>query len=216
LFANLSILSLNLARLQRWVNPTGGLWWHARAWRSRSAWNPTTNKMQEWLLANSPHGTRLVIVGASAGWMLSHAWLKRFQVVHTWDIDPWAERLFGWVHGNALRQAEISWIHHNHDAWQDPQAWEMAGPDTLYWFDNVLGQLPLIFLLTEVQTRIESLQHVLRRSHWGSVHDRYSGPIQGRRPPPIAWPSSSGTPMSDTRAQAWLQQWGGQGEWHIA
>jgi hypothetical protein len=204
---------LNLSLFQRWVNPTGGLWWHARAWRSRSHWNATTKQIEEWQLAHSPPGVRLVIVGASAGWMLSQAWLTRFQEIHTWDIDPWSERLFGWRHGKALRRAGISWVHHNHDAWLDPQAWEMSGPDTLYWFDNVLGQLPLVMLISEVHTRINGLQEALRRSHWGSVHDRYSGPIQGGRALPVPWTSNSGTLIDDGRAQTWLHQWGGHGEW---
>ena len=204
---------LNFSPFKRWINPTGGLWWHAQAVRSQSTWKATTTQTQEWMLTHSPHGVRLVIVGASAGWMLSHQWLTRFQEIHTWDIDPLSKRLFGWLHGSALQRKGISWVHHCQDAWQGSQAWEMAGPDTLYWFDNILGQLPLIFLLSEVHDRIAKLHHVLARCHWGSVHDRYSGPISSRQPIPEAWLSQSGTLINDPRAQAWLHRWGGKGEW---
>ena len=147
-FRRLGFSSLSFNTFRRWIQPTGGLWWHARAWTSRAHWRPTTTCIEDWLLKKAPPAPRLVIIGASAGWMLSHAWLCRFQEIHTWDIDPWAQRLFGLIHGNALTQAGMRWTHHPHDPWLSHEAWQLAGPDTLYWFDNVLGQLPLLFLLS--------------------------------------------------------------------
>jgi hypothetical protein len=155
----------------------------------------------------------LVLIGASAGWMMSPQWLSRFEEVHTWDIDPWAGRLFGHVHGRALRTSRTRWIHHEQDPWLDAEGWRLAGADTLFWFDNVLGQLPLVMLLPQVQARLEQLQTVLKHSHWGSVHDRYSGPIARGIALPKAWSSTAGTDVSDARAQAWLRQWGAHGEW---
>ena len=145
--------------------------------------------------------------------MLSQAWLTRFQEIHTWDIDPWSERLFGWRHGKALRRAGISWVHHNHDAWLDPQAWEMSGPDTLYWFDNVLGQLRFVLPLAQARQQVEQLKSRLGRVVWGSVHDRYSGPLHGSQNTPAPWRSMSGVDLNDTAAQRWLQSWGAEGEW---
>ena len=164
-------------------------------------------------MQQAPHAPRLVIVGASAGWMLSHAWLTRFEEVHTWDIDPWSAPLFGRLHGNRLKSAGITWTHHEQDPWVTEDAWRLSGPDTVYWFDNVLGQLPLVLLLPEVKLRVERLQTLLKKSHWGSVHDRYSGPISSNASFPPAWTSESGVDVSDTRAQTWLKSWGAQGEW---
>ena len=197
----------------RWNNPTGGLWWHARAFRSQRAWQSTTQAIEDWLLKHSPQAKRLVIVGASAGWMLSQTWLRSFKEVHTWDVDPWARPLFHWRHGKALRQSNVQWVHHECDAWMSDRAWQDAGPDTLYWFDNVLGQLPLIMLKEEAQQRIHAIHVALKKTHWGSIHDRFSGPITGDRSVPPAWTSQSGVEASNHLAQGWLLNWGAQGDW---
>jgi hypothetical protein len=197
----------------RWHNPTGGIGWHARACRSKLAWRDTSQTIESWLLEKSPLAQRLVVVGASAGWMLSHSWLTRFKEVHTWDIDPWAKPLFHWLHGKSLSRYGISWIHHENDPWLCEHAWQDAGPDTIYWFDNVLGQLPLIMLSQESERRIRFLQQALKATHWGSIHDRYSGPIQGHRSLAPAWASLSGIGPADIHAQKWLQNWGAEGDW---
>ena len=103
--------------------------------------------------------------------------------------------------------------HHVGDAWAHTSTWLRQDGRSLYWFDNVLGQLPLIFLFSDVESRISQLPNLLKRSHWGSVHDRYSGPIARGTALPKAWSSPAGTDVSDARAQAWLRQWGAHGEW---
>lgn len=199
--------------MSRWVNPTGGLIWHARAWRSQARWRATTDTMQTWWLSESPRSDRLVIVGASAGWMISQSWLRQFKEIHTWDIDPWSRWLFGRLHGQALQAAGITWHHHTADPWDDDRAWQYAGTDTLYWFDNVLGQLRFIWPQDEAANRIGRLRTQLRGTRWGSVHDRYSGPLNGQLPLPHAWASMAGMDLDAPRSQAWLQEWGAQGSW---
>jgi hypothetical protein len=197
----------------RWNNPTGGLWWHSRALLNRHRWQKTVDTMRDWLIETSPQAPRLVIIGASAGWMLSRCWLSRFKEIQTWDIDPWAGPLFKLMHSKSLQNNGIRWRHHQQDFWQSPQAWQEAGPETIYWFDNVLGQLPLVMLIEQAQQRIDDLQRALSRSHWGSVHDRFSGPIQGGLDLPRAWHSESGVHPSSAQAQDWLKTWGARGDW---
>ena len=108
---------------QRMTNPSGGWWWHVRAWRSRKSWQPVTQQMQDWWLHHSPQADKLVIVGASAGWMLSTQWLCRFKEVLTVDIDPWAWRLFNWQHGRALQDAGVQLVHRVADAFSPEFDW---------------------------------------------------------------------------------------------
>lgn len=197
----------------RWVNPTGGLLWHARAWRNLNAWQPTLHIMQDWWLQNAPRADRLVIIGASAGWMMSPLWLRQFKAVQTWDIDPWSHGLFQQRHGRAMRQAGTAWTHHLGDAWSEDLVWKQADDQTLYWFDNVLGQLRFMGDHATAQARILEVRQRLHKTRWGSVHDRYSGALSGHRPLPPAWRSSAGVDLASKSAQDWLQSWGAQGHW---
>ena len=85
-------------------NVTGGLFWHWQAWRSQAAWKPTVDSLEAWLKLQTKGQTpdTLVIIGASAGWMMPVGWLCQFKEVHTFDIDPLAAPLFRWRHGQEL------------------------------------------------------------------------------------------------------------------
>jgi hypothetical protein len=204
-------MALPFARL---ANPTGGWWWHARAWRHQRLWAPTTRQIQDWCLQTAPDAERLVVIGASAGWMISDAWLTRHREVETWDIDPWAQRLFEWRHGKTLRAAGVRWTHHQGDAWQHSAAWLRARHESVYWFDNVLGQLRFALPMATARERIESVKHQMRGTRWGSVHDRYSGPMAHTTEADAKpWRSNSGIDLEDRAAQNWLCDWGAQAPW---
>jgi hypothetical protein len=199
--------------LTRWANPTGGLVWHVRAWRSLAAWQPTMHTMQDWWMEHSPRADRLVIVGASAGWMMSSLWLRQFKSVETWDIDPWARWLFARRHGQALRAAGTAWVHHLADPLSDARAWDPHHAETLYWFDNVLGQLRFMGTHAEAEARIRQVRERLHSTRWGSVHDRYSGTLSGDQALPPSWPSAAGVDLTSMQGQTWLQSWGAEGDW---
>ena len=194
-------------------NPTGGWWWHARAWRSLSEWQGVTLAMEQAWLQDSPRADRLVLIGASAGWMLSTRVLAQYPEIETWDIDPWAGRLFDWRHGRTLRKQGIALHHHVGDAWAHTSIWLRQDGRSLYWFDNVLGQLRFVLPLAQARQQVEQLKSRLGRVVWGSVHDRYSGPLHGSQNTPAPWRSMSGVDLNDTAAQRWLQSWGAEGEW---
>lgn len=201
--------------IARRLNPTGGWWWHARAWHRQRLWRTTTGQMHDWWLQTAPPARRLVIIGASAGWMMSAPWLTRYRELETWDIDPWARRLFEWRHGRALRAAQVRWSHHTSDAWAQPESWLHDQADSVFWFDNVLGQLRFALPLAQARARVEGVKQLMRDARWGSVHDRYSGPL-GVRPaasPPAPWPSTCGVDLNERRAQDWLHAWGAQAPW---
>ncbi len=196
------------------VNPSGGWWWHARAWRHQGLWRTTTEHIQDACLQTAPAARRLVIIGASAGWMMSDAWLTRYPELETWDIDPWAGTLFNWRHGRALRQGRVRWTHHTADAWAQADAWLHTPEDTVFWFDNVLGQLRFTLGLAQARARIQDVKRMMRGARWGSVHDRYSGPLEeARAANPGAWRSHSGIDLDERIAQDWLHAWGAQAPW---
>jgi hypothetical protein len=151
----------------------------------------------------------LIVVGCSAGWMLSTDWMARFERVQTWDIDPLAQPLFAWRHGHKLRRMGIEWVHHQSDGMTALQRLTRAHPQALFWFDNVLGQLRFLNKNEQaVESMLRQLRHTLGGVHWGSVHDRLSGPAN---PPagavlPIAWHGKAGLNDSAPQTQAWLRQ----------
>lgn len=197
----------------RLSNPIGGLWWHARAWRSQDAWQNVMRSMHDEWLSSSPSAERLVLIGPSAGWMLSTDWLTRFKELETWDSDPWAGRLFDWRHGQALRQAGIGVRHCVGDPWSHEADWFRIERRSLYWFDHVLGQLHVAQPQEQARQQLDRLKARLGRVVWGSVHARYSGPLRGDGPEPDPWRSKSGVDVKDPQAHEWLQAWGAQGEW---
>ena len=119
---------------------------------------------------------QLVLLGASAGWMLPTAWLAQFDEVHAWDIDPLAAPLFRWHHGRHL-QSQGTRLHlHTGDGLAHLSECTRDMPKAFFWFDNLLGQLRFTNEpLDAVSRRLQTLQKSLKHVAWGSVHDRMSG-----------------------------------------
>lgn len=195
-------------------NPSGGWWWHARAWRHQKLWQPTMAQLEHWWGQTAAPAQRLVIIGASAGWMMSDQWLTRYPQVETWDIDPWARVLFSWRHGRAMRQAQVRWTHHTGDAWARTDDWLHTRQDSVFWFDNVLGQLRFTLALAQARKRIADVKHMMEGTRWGSVHDRYSGPLRKAQLSGVtAWRSERGIDLDARPSQDWLHAWGAQAPW---
>ena len=123
------------------MNPTGGLLWHARAWRRQGAWRGTCGQIGQWLGQVRPSSRELLIIGASAGWMMPSAWLQRFEKVSTFDIDRWAAPLFRLRHGAVLRRSGVDLRCHTSDAIGRLDEVLAENPRAAVLFDNVLGQL---------------------------------------------------------------------------
>jgi hypothetical protein len=101
------------------MNLTGGIAWHWLAWRSQARWASTSQAIAHWLLhqahvfkasgvADQPS---LLLIGASAGWMMSSQWLQQFARIDTFDIDPLAAPLFKWRHDEIITDSwgESDW-----------------------------------------------------------------------------------------------------------
>ncbi len=203
---------------------TGGLRWHLRAaWRRRQ-WRVTSDLIADWLDRIQPQHPELLLIGGSAGWMMSGRWLQRFRHVVLVDVDPFAPRLFRFNHGRALRQSGTQFKAVQVDAMQTLDALLADYPEASVFFDNVLGQhLYRVRELERAERELERIAERLAGRDWGSVHDLFSGPAEpGKRPaqPMMHFAAMnspqgmtvdglSGTPLH----KRLLAQVGGSGEW---
>ena len=202
------------------MNLTGGMAWHWMAWRSNARWAPTSQAIEKWLLAeaqafkpsNSKDQPSLLLIGASAGWMMSSKWLQQFARVDTFDIDPLAAMLFQWRHGKALKATRTELHCHKRDALQDLPALLSAHPKACVFFDNVLGQLRFQNLNTDwqqVERRLKQIKVQLKGREWGSLHDRMSGQTTHL----IEQHSDLPVRHADWHDQHWLGQLNAQSPW---
>jgi hypothetical protein len=157
---------------------------------------------------------QLVLLGASAGWMLPTCWLAQFEEIHAWDIDPLASPLFRWRHGRHLQSQGIRLHLNTADGLDHLNERTREMPGAFFWFDNMLGQLrftnePLDALSRRLQALQKKLQHVA----WGSVHDRMSGRTTLGASLPLSRLGLSGVAMETSEGQAWLQQMGAISPW---
>lgn len=160
------------------MNRTGGLLWHWRAWQRQSQWQGACDDIGQWLGQVQPVRRELLIIGASAGWMMPVRWLQGFKKITTFDIDSWAAPLFRWRHGRQLQASGTELTCCTSDALTPLDAVLRAHPQAAVLFDNVLGQLrfqqPSIDLAS---AQIDKISRSMRAREWGSVHDAYSGPV---------------------------------------
>ncbi len=203
------------------MNPSGGVRWHWRAWRSAALWSPTSAQIAHWLASVRPRSKRLLLLGPSAGWMLPTEWLLRFDSIDAMDIDPVAGWLFGLRHGPALKAAGIRWHYQTGDALAALPRLLTAHPRACVLLDNLLGQLrfhapawqdPMVF--TSLQ--LAEIKRLLHGREWGSVHDLLSGPANGLPPEqdfPAARRSMAAQAAERQLDVAWLAAAKPQGEW---
>ena len=157
---------------------TGGLSWHWSAYRSRHAWAPSKRAIEAFLLAHPPSTKDLLLIGGSAGWMMSSKWLCQFKTITIIDIDPLARFFFQYVHGADLKHSQTSWRFERRDALQELPQLLKEHPQALVFFDNILGQ-QCIRLKDEVlvERLLSHIKKTLEGRDWGSIHDLYSGRI---------------------------------------
>jgi hypothetical protein len=199
------------------MNLTGGLHWHGRAWRAQARWAQTRNEIETWLLAQPVPTDHLLLIGASAGWMMSTPWLQRFQTVQTWDIDPWAAPLFRWRHGRTLQAHGVRLECHTGDALRQLPELLREQPQWTVFFDNVLGQIRFQNASIEhTEQRLSEIKQTLRGRHWGSLHDRMSGPVIPAGPGyrlPGSGHTTQGATHDAASTQHWLGLMGAQSPW---
>ncbi len=159
------------------TDTTGGLRWHLRAFWQRRRWRATTRLIADWLDGTQPASRQLVLIGGSAGWMMSGRWLQRFEHIALVDIDPHAPRLFRFNHGRALRASGTELHFVQADAIAGLDALLAEYPKATLFFDNVLGQhLVRVRDIERAEAELAGVAARLAGRDWGSVHDLFSGP----------------------------------------
>ena len=198
---------------------TGGLNWHWHAWQARASWQPTTSAIARFLETTPTHPRHLLLIGGSAGWMMSDAWLQRFERIDAYDIDPFAPWLFRQLHGQALDQSGTQVHHHRRDALQHLEEILATHPKACIWFDNMLGQ-HRDRVRDEVQTERElrALATRLAGRSWGSVHDLYSGSsplvLDGPRFASLLQTHVQASQVDEVLMQGLLRQSQAEGVWN--
>jgi hypothetical protein len=163
---------------------TGGLQWHAHAHWSRKRWQPTVQLIEQFLTHTQPKSEHLLLIGGSAGWMMPPSWLARFKRIDAYDIDPLAAWLFEARHGQSLKSQGTEVQYHRQDALAGLSEILQTHPLACIWFDNVLGQHRFrVRDEARVERELAELKLTLHARHWGSLHDVWSGPTDGRRLP---------------------------------
>lgn len=203
---------------------TGGLRWHWRAFLRRRHWRTTSERIADWLDGTRPASAELLLIGGSAGWMMSGRWLQRFSRIQLVDIDPHAPRLFRFNHGRALRESGTELHVVQEDAMAGLERLLERYPAASVFFDNVLGQH--LFRVRDIERTEADLDRIATRlagRDWGSVHDLFSGPADPRAVPTapvlgfdarrdaggLTASGLCGTPLH----RHLLAQMGGHGEW---
>lgn len=203
------------------MNPSGGVRWHWRAWRSQAQWAPTCAQIASWLDGVQPASRKLLLLGPSAGWMLPTPWLLRFDCIHAVDMDPLAPWLFARRHGAALRAGGTRWHYQTADALADLPRLLTVHPQACVLFDNLLGQLRFHApawqdTVTSTTQRLQDIQRLLKGREWGSLHDLLSGPADGLQAGQGTVPVRCRVlqpPEKGPVDTAWLSQLKPHGEW---
>ena len=200
------------------MNPSGGFFWHLRAWRSQALWQGTRQQIGHWLAQVKPRSKELLLIGASAGWMMDSVWLQGFSRVRTFDLDPLAAPLFRARHGRALKTSGTELLCYTRDALTDFPTLLQAHPTSAVLFDNLLGQVRFHRRsVAETENRIELIVTALGGREWGSLHDAYSGVIRAawptNHPPATHCSPHSPNNVSEPANATWLRQLGAQGDW---
>jgi hypothetical protein len=187
--------------------------WHLRAWRSQQRWAHTREAIRLWLQAAPQGFDDLLLLGASAGWMMPDDFLGRFRRIDAVDFEWAASPLFRLRHAGVIRRHRIEVRFHRTEALAHLEELLAIRPRALVVFDNVLGQYTLTCRDVAVaERRLAGLKHRLAGRAWGSVHDALSGP--GRRlalaDEPGAASLRPGAPWPEDRLLAAV---GGRGEW---
>jgi hypothetical protein len=165
------------------TGPSGGLWYHATAFRRRrTLWTPYLQAVKNWLVNDwKPTSEELVIFGPSAGWSLPQEFLNKFHRVICVEPDPVAR----WIFGRRFSCQRLE-LRSDNDLlpWftADPQRFSdflATVPKAAILFSNLLGQIPLLLrgeaLSESYQARAQKIFFEgLKGRNWASYHDLIS------------------------------------------
>ena len=117
---------------------SGGLLYHLRAWRYRTAlWAPFHAQVAQWLSSWKPKSSHLVLIGPSGGYALNEGFLGRFDRISVVEPDVLARTVLR----HRFPQQPFAFDPRSGLADADGFAWlAKAYPDAALLFCNLLGQ----------------------------------------------------------------------------
>lgn len=187
--------------------PSGGIYYHLRAWRYRSLWRHFTEQVREWLEEWRPAKVRrgdLLLLGPSAGYTLPREWLKQYARIIAVDVDPVAPYLFQKLHPECTVEfvAENIFWRNGRLTLEPLKNIFMENPTADILFSNVLGQVLLEGRVSENEwlNFLKDLRGLLEGRTWASYHDLRSR--QGREVIDHLMDSSWSTDLA-RRGTAW-------------
>jgi hypothetical protein len=149
------------------IRPSGGLYWHWRAFRSRTQWLSFSREIGHWLEGFRPVGEGLLLVGPSGGWSMAGEWLASFQHIAMIDPDPAAQVIFKLRHYQKLCHVTYQWERGRFEDWLPEKLQQY--PQHAILFCNVLGQLR--YERPDYEQVLARLPSQLKGRHWASYHD---------------------------------------------
>src|SRR5687768_394255 len=123
--------------------PSGGVLYHWRAFRHQWRWESFRQELRKWLGEWPNEARELILIGPSGGYTLNTEWLKKFERVYAFDLDPLAPLIFRRRHPGVnvtFERRDLLW----EDAEFSTAGLEAAlkrHPRAAVLFSNVLGQL---------------------------------------------------------------------------
>jgi hypothetical protein len=180
-----------------WINPAGGLRYHARALFGARLWAPFQHALNAWLSSRELSAERVLLVGPSAAHCISDGFLSRFSQVTALEPDPVA----GFLLLRRLRRLGIQARVDRSDQLLRPLLDGTNGlaeslrsdPELAVVFCNVLGQTRFL-VEDEEHSRFKAAFRAriipqLERRAWLSFHDRLSGALAPEFSQPFAAPA---------------------------
>lgn len=162
------------------LSNSGGLVWHATALRRRHGWRDFIAGVAQWLAGWRPSRDHLVIVGASAGYTLPMAWLRRFDRLTVLEPDPLARICWG------MRWPGVELGRLDALAVGGLAALGKRYPDAAVLFANVLGQVEC----AGGRDWVGALATDLRGLPWASYHDAFSCTLPATLRGPLSLPQA--------------------------
>src|SRR5882724_7283351 len=184
--------------MSAWLNPAGGLRYHARALFGVRLWAPYRAALGRWLTDFDPGTEQAVLVGPSGAHCMPDAFLRRFTDITVLDPDP----LAGFLLTRRLRKLGVRELRVDRedqlirpllDGTTGLAELLEARPKCCVVFCNVLGQTRFLlsaedFTRFKVGFRARFLP-LLEGRAWLSFHDRLSGALPARFAQPLVLPA---------------------------
>jgi hypothetical protein len=180
-----------------WINPAGGLRYHARALFGARLWAPFRHALNSWLSSRELRAERVLLVGPSAAHCLSDAFLSQFSQISALEPDPVA----GFLLARRLRRLGAQARVERSDQLLRPLLDGTSGlaeslrsdPELAVVFCNVLGQTRFL-MQDEEHARFKAafrarIVPLLEQRAWLSFHDRLSGTLAPEFAQPMTLPA---------------------------